>query len=255
MYSILVVDDDYYLGERYANMNIWNEFGFEIAAAVQTERQAVDFLKRNGADLVLTEVSRPQIDGIKLTEWIKQLYKDTCVVFFSQRADFELVRKGMRLGVLDFIVKPADKKELEQMLARAKEQLDAKKGESAMCEQAQNVLNSLEKGSESRFVRTAAAYLSSNIYSFVTMSDAADFMNLNKDYFGKSFKKLTGISFGEFYSRLRVEFAKTLIKRGTLRTYEIAEKLGFSDPDHFTKKFKSVTGITPSEYRNSIDDT
>lgn len=84
------------------------------------------------------------------------------------------------------------------------------------------------------------------------MSDAAEFMNLNKDYFGKCFIKETGITFGEFYSRLRVEFAKSLLAKGTFRTYEISEKLGFADPDYFTKKFKEVTGITPSEYKASI---
>lgn len=251
MYSILIADDDYYQGERYANMDIWAKFGFEVAAAVQTERQAADFLKRNSVDLVLTEVSRPQLDGVRLTQEIKRVYSSICVVFFSQRQDFESARKGMRLGVLDYILKPANEKELSQMLLRVKAHLDAGKG-SALCGQAENVLKSIGKGSESRFVHTVSAYLSDNIYQFVTMSDAAEFMNLNKDYFGKCFIKETGITFGEFYNRLRIEFAKSLLEKGTLRTYEISEKLGFGDPDYFTKKFKEVTDMTPSEYKASI---
>ena len=82
MYSILIADDDYYQGVRYMNIgNEWGKFGFEVAAAVQTERQAADFLKKNGADLVLTEVNRPQLDGIRLAQEIKRLYSGTCVVF------------------------------------------------------------------------------------------------------------------------------------------------------------------------------
>lgn len=251
MYSILIADDDYYQGVRYMNMEIWGKFGFEVAAAVQTERQAVDFLKKNGADLVLTEVNRPQLDGIRLAQEIKRLYSGTFVVFFSQRSDFESARKGMRLGVLDYILKPADERELSQMLSRVKARLDAEKG-GALCEQAENVIKSIGKGSESRLIRTVSAYLCDNIYQFVTMSDAAEFMNLNKDYFGKCFIKETGITFSEFYNRLRIEFAKSLLAKGTLRTYEISEKLGFGDPDYFTKKFKEVTGMTPSEYKASI---
>lgn len=251
MYSILIVDDDYFLGVRYMNMEIWGKFGFEVAAAVQTERQAADFLKKNGADLVLTEVNRPQLDGIRLAQEIKRLYSGTYVVFFSQRPDFETARKGMRLGVLDYILKPVDERELSQMLSRVKARLDAEKGD-VLCEQAENVLKCIGNGLESRFIRTVSAYLCDNIYRFVTMSDAAEFMNLNKDYFGKCFIKESGITFGEFYSRLRIEFAKSLLKKGTLRNYEISEKLGFGDPDYFTKKFKEVTGITPSEYKASI---
>lgn len=249
MYSILIADDDYYQGMRYLNTDIWNRFGFEADAAVQTEKQAEEHLKKNGADLVLTELNRPQIDGIRLAETISHLYCDTLVVFFSRSTDFEAARKGMRLGVIDYITKPAGEKELSQMLLAAKKKLDVGKGGS-LCEQAENVLKSLENGSGSRFVRNVSAYLSDNIYGFVTMSDAAEFMDLNKDYFGKCFKKETGISFGEFYSRLRIEFAKSLISRGKLRVYEISEKLGFSDPDHFTRRFREITGLTPSEYKN-----
>ena len=137
------------------------------------------------------------------------------------------------------------------MLSRVKARLDAEKG-GALCEQAENVLKSIGKGSESRLIRTVSAYLCDNIYQFVTMSDAAEFMNLNKDYFGKCFIKETGITFSEFYNRLRIEFARSLLAKGTLRTYEISEKLGFGDPDYFTKKFKEVTGMTPSEFKASI---
>ena len=48
MYSILIADDDYYQGMRYLNTDIWNRFGFEADAAVQTEKQAEEHLKKNG---------------------------------------------------------------------------------------------------------------------------------------------------------------------------------------------------------------
>ena len=108
------------------------------------------------------------------------------------------------------------------------------------------------KGSDNRFVRRVCAYLSDNIYSLVTMSGAAEYMKLNKDYFGKCFRKNTGISFGEFYNLIRIEYAKSLIESGRYRTYEISDKLGFSDPDYFTRKFKEAAGMTPSAYKASF---
>lgn len=253
MYSILIADDDYYQGYRYMNMDIWNKYGFELVISVQTERQAEEFLKKNNVDLVITEVSRPQINGIRLAEEICRHFRGTCIVFFSQRADFESARQGMRLGVLDYIVKPADEKELSEMLIRVKKRLDAKKDSDDIGEQAENVLKELDRGRDSRYVRTICAYLSDNIYRLVTMSDAADYMKQSKDYFGKCFKKNTGISYNDFYNRLRIEYAKSLIGRGMYKTYEISDKLGFSDPDYFTKKFKEATGMTPSAYRATLE--
>lgn len=233
-------------------MDIWNKYGFEPVISVQTDRQAAEFLKKNSVDLVLTEVSRPQINGIRLAEEICRHFKGTCVVFFSQRADFEFARQGMRLGVLDYIIKPADEKELAEMLIRVKKRLDEKRDSDDIGEQAENVLCTLDRGRDSRYVRTICAYLSDNIYRLVTMSDAADHMKQSKDYFGKCFKKNTGLCYNEFYNRLRIEYAKSLIEKGSCKNYEISDKLGFSDPDYFTKKFKEVTGMTPSEYRASI---
>lgn len=81
MYSILIADDDYYQSSRYMNTDIWNKYGFELASAVQTEKQVLDFLSKNKTDLVLTEVSRPQINGVRLAEEILREHRDTCVVF------------------------------------------------------------------------------------------------------------------------------------------------------------------------------
>ena len=218
MYSILIADDDYYQGVRYMNMEIWGKFGFEVAAAVQTERQAVDFLKKNGADLVLTEVNRPQLDGIRLAQEIKRLYSGTCVVFFSQRSDFESARKGMRLGVLDYILKPADERELSQMLSRVKARLDAEKG-GALCEQAENVLKSIGKGSESRLIRTVSAYLCDNIYQFVTMRAAEIPVRCYMTEKGKHrsrYRKPISAVFCGMGLRIRIRQHEFLCKRGII---------------------------------------
>lgn len=252
MYSILIADDDYYQSSRYMNTDIWNKYGFELVSAAQSEKQALDFLSKNKTDLVLTEVSRPQINGVRLAEEILREHRDTCVVFFSQRSDFEAARQGLRLGVVDYIIKPADEKELSEMLLRVKKRLDEKRDCDDIGEQAERVLKRLGKGSDNRFVRRVCAYLSDNIYSLVTMSGAAEYMKLNKDYFGKCFRKNTGISFGEFYNLIRIEYAKSLIESGRYRTYEISDKLGFSDPDYFTRKFKEAAGMTPSAYKASF---
>ena len=55
-------------------------------------------------------------------------------------------------------------------------------------------------------------------------------------------------TFIESLTRIRMEKAKELLENTTLKNYEIAEKVGFSDPHYFGISFKKMTGKTPTEY-------
>ena len=62
------------------------------------------------------------------------------------------------------------------------------------------------------------------------------------------FKEETGETFTEVLIRTRMEKAKELLENTTMKNYEIAEKVGFSDPHYFGISFKKMTGYTPTEY-------
>ena len=55
-----------------------------------------------------------------------------------------------------------------------------------------------------------------------------------------------------YYNKRKAEEAKRLIRRGELSFSEIADKLGFDNPQYFTKFFKNLNNMTPTEYKNSI---
>ena len=62
------------------------------------------------------------------------------------------------------------------------------------------------------------------------------------------FAKETGITFSNYLRQVRMEKAKELLENTTMKNYEIAEKVGFSDPHYFGISFKKMTGYTPTEY-------
>lgn len=53
----------------------------------------------------------------------------------------------------------------------------------------------------------------------------------------------------------RVEHAKELIEKENLKTYQIAEKVGFSDSNYFSFCFKKITGDSPSAYKQKVKRT
>lgn len=80
---------------------------------------------------------------------------------------------------------------------------------------------------------------------------AGNVLFLHPDYFGKLFKKETGIAFTRYVMDLRMDRAKKLIaERPDIKVYELCEATGFGEnPHYFSQAFRSCCGCTPSEYK------
>ena len=71
----------------------------------------------------------------------------------------------------------------------------------------------------------------------------------SSSYFRKLFKEVTGLSPIMYFNRMRIEYAKTLLRQdSTLSIKEIAASSGFPDPYYFSRVFKKITGYSPSDY-------
>jgi two-component system response regulator YesN len=77
---------------------------------------------------------------------------------------------------------------------------------------------------------------------------------ISKSYFSPLFKEHTGMTFVEFLTAIRMDRARELLANEDLKTYEVAQSVGFSDPHYFSLTFKKQTGLSPTEFRNSVRD-
>ncbi|NCD06883.1 MAG: AraC family transcriptional regulator, partial [Spirochaetia bacterium] len=79
-----------------------------------------------------------------------------------------------------------------------------------------------------------------------------DLLGVSNAYFSSTFKKETKTPFTKALTLTRINHAKNLIERQDLKTYQIAEKVGFSDSNYFSFCFKKLTGESPSSYKQKI---
>lgn len=121
MFQILVVEDDKALNQTvcaFLNRNGYN------ATGVLEAMDAYDALYENKFDLVISDIMMPNIDGFEFAETIRETDKEIPILFMTARDDFEAKRKGFRIGIDDYMVKPIDLEELlwriEALLRRAK---------------------------------------------------------------------------------------------------------------------------------------
>lgn len=74
-------------------------------------------------------------------------------------------------------------------------------------------------------------------------------LHLSSAYFSTLFKKNTGMSFTSYVTKVRMEAAVRLLRDSDEKTYRVAEKTGYLDPNYFSYVFKRYYGVSPSKYR------
>ena len=105
-------------------------------------------------------------------------------------------------------------------------------------------------GRSSSLVGMAVAYVAEHYREGVSLKQVAADCHVNTSYLGQVFRKETGSAFTDYVNALRIQEAQRLLSNPTLKVYEVAERVGFTDYHYFLKIFKKVTGITPTDLRN-----
>jgi two-component system response regulator YesN len=101
-------------------------------------------------------------------------------------------------------------------------------------------------------VKKSITFIQKNYTKNITLTDAAENAAISHSYLSFIFKQETGINFNTWLSKYRVEAAKKLLAETNLRIYQVAERVGFSNPYYFSKVFKEYTGMSCKEFRNTV---
>ncbi|MGB7922069.1 MAG: sigma-54 dependent transcriptional regulator [Pyrinomonadaceae bacterium] len=121
MAKFLIVDDEQ--GIRQLLTLVFERAGHQVRSA-ENGRRALELLRAEPADLIISDVKMPDIGGIELLSAARELMPDVAVVMMTAFATVETAREAFKLGADDFIQKPFDVDELKLIAAKALEKLD-----------------------------------------------------------------------------------------------------------------------------------
>ena len=119
-HSILIVDDELSMRE-FLEMLLCKK-GYKVTLA-KNGKQALNSIKQNKYDLVLTDIRLGDITGLDILRAVKKEHLDTVVIMISAYATTEIAVEAMNEGAYDFVPKPFDNKELSSTIAKALELL------------------------------------------------------------------------------------------------------------------------------------
>lgn len=92
-------------------------------------------------------------------------------------------------------------------------------------------------------------YLEAHYSETVTLSDVAKDVYLSPAYLSTLISSETGNTLIDILNSLRIRKAIKLMEQSSMKNYQIAERVGFKEPQYFSVVFKKYTGLSPSEYR------
>ena len=109
MYRMLLVDDEYMILAGLQKLIPWQELGIEIVGTAKNGQEALDFVRNNVVDIVISDVTMPLLSGI---EFIRQAQSEDIYFHFlilSGYQEFDYVKEGLRMGADNYLIKPVDK--------------------------------------------------------------------------------------------------------------------------------------------------
>lgn len=117
-----------------------------------------------------------------------------------------------------------------------------------ICSQADNSLENIHMERVPQKLKIAVNYIHENFTDPITIADVSNYCNVSNTYLARMFKKVYMKTPHEYITRLRITYAKRLLRNGQTLS-DVCYNSGFNDYNHFITKFKAITGTTPSKYK------
>lgn len=143
--KILIVDDDRYILEDLLGTVDWDGLGFEPPLTAQSVNEALRIFNREEIDILLTDIDMPGSTGLDLLRTLRDRGSKVTAIFLTNYAEFNYAREALKLDSLQYLLKPVDYEELQEILRDAIEIRRAKARENGLLSDLLIYRNSSEK--------------------------------------------------------------------------------------------------------------
>ena len=105
--------------------------------------------------------------------------------------------------------------------------------------------------SQDLLIERSIDYMQKNFDKILSLTDLASHLNFSTSHYSSLFKNKTGYAPIEYFNQLKMQKASQFLHFTTLRTKEIAAKVGIQDAYYFSRLFTKTMGVCPKAYRQS----
>jgi two-component system response regulator YesN len=254
MYSLLIVDDEPLVRRGIKAFVCFEALHITDVYEACNGEEALQIFRQHKPQLVLADINMPKMNGLDLAKIIKQSDPRVKVALITGYDYFDYAVAALKSGVDDYVLKPVSRKDITELLRKMIEKIEGEAATREVNAVVANIKSTLDSDASDEFgyKEQIKTLLDENMTSpDFSLGVLADEMGLSTGYLSGLFKKLFGAPFQDYLIAQRMERGKLLLLTTHLKNYEIAEKIGFEDPNYFSTRFKKEFGQTPSQYKRT----
>lgn len=259
MHRVLIVEDEDIMRKGLMFMPQWQEVDCIVVGEAVNGQDGLEKIRKLRPDIVIVDINMPVMDGLEMLEKsIREYGYDAIIV--SGYGEFEYARKGISLGVTEYLLKPVNyanlyeairkiqvKRNTDTNIQDAIRQIDAEKKKLG-------ILNFVKARTGNHYVDSMLQAIHDRYATRLALSDISEECGMSCTYLNVKFKNETGYTFNDYLNRYRIQKAVDLIRENRYKIYEVADMVGFSDYKYFIKVFKKYIGCSPARFINKAND-
>jgi signal transduction histidine kinase/DNA-binding response OmpR family regulator len=247
--NLLIVEDDEQLKAYLIKLL---KQTYEVKSA-SNGKEALTMIENQQPDLIVTDLMMPEMDGIELTEYLKQKMESSHIpiIMLTAKAGIDQKIHGIETGADAYIEKPFDPNYLSvrvRKLIETRRKLKIQyQSNIAAIGQPENVDNVTTV--DQRFLSNLQKILEENYTNpEFSVEDLSREIGMSRIHLYRKMKALTDFTPSEYIGKFRLHKARHILEQQRGNISGVALDVGFTSPAYFSKKFREEFGKTPSAF-------
>lgn len=242
MMKVVVVEDEALVRRGIVLAVDWAAVDCAVVGEAADGQEGLELIRQCKPELIVTDIKMPRMDGIEMVRQLRAEGNGAHVIILTAYSDFSYAQSAVKLGAVDYLLKPFHDGELEEAVTR----LQSRVGRDSAPAQGPDV--AIE--GKSKYVKEALRYIAEHYNEpDISVSSVARSLGISEGHLSHEFKKETSRTLGSYLTDCRIHAAMELLRDCRNKVYEVAEQVGYRDITYFSSTFKKVVGMTPSEYQ------
>ena len=228
MLKVLVVEDEEMIRKGIVLAVDWAAMDCVVVGEAANGVEALEAVERLNPSLIITDLKMPRMDGIEMLRCLRERGNHVYVIILTAYDSFTYAQSALRLGAVDFLLKPFHDGDLEQAVTALRRRMGG-------AEREEPALPGLKKGDKSKYVLEAMDYIGKHYQDpNISISDIALDLGISEGHLSRTFKKETDYTLLNYLTRYRIHKAMELLRDCRVKVYEVAAQVGYRDITYFS---------------------